>query len=276
MTTRTVQAAWVGAWCFAVVTAPAPVAFAVEPEVGHQLAAVASRSIFFGHQSVGMNVLDGLKDLAREAGVAIRIVEGFPTAAVPAGTVGHAWVGENHRPETKLEAFAKAIDALPAPGVDVALVKLCYVDFGPETDVAALFARYRETIADLKRRHPGTTFVHVTAPLSTVQGGLKGLAKRALGKPPYGLVENVRREEYNSALRRAFDGKEPLFDLARVEATAPDGRLETVAWEGRAAPALHPAYTDDGGHLNAEGRRRAARELVRVLSALPSPSHASR
>jgi len=32
------------------------------------------------------------------------------------------------------------------------------------------------------------------------------------------------------------------------------------------APAMAPEYTDDGGHLNALGRARAAREFIAVLA----------
>jgi lysophospholipase L1-like esterase len=103
---------------------------------------------------------------------------------------------------------------------------------------------------------------------------VKGLAKRLLGKAPYGLVENVRREQYNALLRKAYQGKEPLFDLAGVEATAPGGGASTASFGEQVVPALHPAYTDDGGHLNADGRRRAARALVAVLATLPAPATA--
>lgn len=228
-----------------------------------------TRAVFFGHQSVGMNVLDGLQQLPGASGQVVRIAEVAPGTAVAPGTLAHAWVGRNHDPVSKIEAFARAVDALPAPGVDIALVKLCYVDFAPETDPAAIFSRYRAAIADLQRRHPRTTFVHVTAPVSRVQGGAKALLKQALGKEPYGLIENVRREEYNQLLRQAYEGKEPIFDLARVESTAPDGRVETVEWKGKRAPALVAAYTDDGGHLNQEGKRRAALALLSVLASIP-------
>jgi lysophospholipase L1-like esterase len=107
----------------------------------------------------------------------------------------------------------------------------------------------------------------VTLPLTTVQTGLKAFAKRLLGRAPYGTVENVRREEYNELLRAAYAGREPLFDLARIESTAPDGSAVRVRWQGAVAPALAAQYTDDGGHLNVEGRRRAARELIAVLAA---------
>ncbi|MGA8891980.1 MAG: hypothetical protein WB493_10450, partial [Anaeromyxobacteraceae bacterium] len=253
----------------AVAAGPAVGAEGVPPSAEAGLERLRGKSVFFGHQSVGMNVLDGLQLLAARSGKELRITEVRPGTAIAPGTIGHAWVGENHAPSTKIDAFVRAVDALPAPGVDVALVKLCYVDFAPETDVAAILARYRAALDDLRRRHPHTTFVHVTAPVSTVQGGAKALLKQVMGKPPYGLVENVRREEYNQALRKAYGGKEPIFDLARIESTAPDGRVETVEWQGRRVPALVPAYTDDGGHLNEAGRLRAAAALVDLLAGLP-------
>jgi hypothetical protein len=150
--------------------------------------------------------------------------------------------------------------------VDIALVKFCYVAFDAHTDVRALFAEYQRTLAGLKQVHPRTVFVHVTVPLTTVQSGAKGLVKRALGKIPNGVVKNGQRDEFNRLLREAAGSQEPLFDLAAVESTAPDGRREAFDWHGRSIPALVPGYTDDGGHLNRVARALAARQLVSVLA----------
>ena len=81
--------------------------------------------------------------LASQSGTEVRIVELRPGDAVPSGSLAHAWVGQNHDPDSKIEAFARAVDSLPAPGVDIALVKFCYVDFSADTDAAAVLARYR-------------------------------------------------------------------------------------------------------------------------------------
>ena len=246
-----------------------------DARLGADLERVAHRRIFFGHQSVGGNLLEGVRQLAASAGTGLRIAGAPNAGAVPPATLGHALVAENGDPLRKLQSFEQAMGTGPA-GVDIALMKFCYVDFGPETDAAALFARYRSTVDALQARNPGTTFVHVTTPLTDVQRGPKALLKRLLGRAPYGALENLRREEYNALLRRTYGGKEPVFDLARIESTAPDGTVVTVAWQGRTAPAMTPEYTDDGGHLNAVGRLRAARELVSVLAAVPDRAAASR
>lgn len=230
------------------------------------LARVAQQRIFFGHQSVGVNLLDGIKQLSAMAGVPVRIAEVKAASDVTQAMIGQAFIAENEYPFKKLKSFEDDMGSKPA-GLDIALMKFCYVDFTAETDAKALFTSYRATIEGLKARNPGTTFVHVTAPLASEQGGTKAFVKRLLGRG--GAIKNVRREEYNSLLRKAYQGREPIFDLARVESTAPDGAEVTVEWNGIVAPAMAPVYTDDGGHLNSVGKLRAARELISVLAAIP-------
>jgi hypothetical protein len=240
-----------------------------DPTARQDLESLARRAVFFGHQSVGMDVLRGLEQLAAREGVALRIVDVSPAPSAAPATLSHFFVGANASPVTKLEGFSRALSTISPASPDIAMVKFCYVDFEPTTDAAALFARYRATLAELQARNPRTRFVHVTAPLSTVQSGPKAWAKRLLGRSPYGLVENARREEFNGLLREAYAGKEPVFDLARVESTLPDGTRTTVSWQGRTLPVLAGPYTDDGGHLNEQGRLRAARELLSILAAVP-------
>ena len=248
-------------------------ATAADPALRADLERLARERIYFAHQSVGANLLQGVADLAAEEGVRVRIVRADRASEVPPATFGHTFVPENGAPLEKLKNFRAE---LGSAAVDVALLKFCYVDIEPDTDVGALFAAYRQTIAELRSGHPATVFVHVTLPLTSERrngwmAGWKTLAKRLLGRPPAGIAENARREEYNRMLREAYAGREPLFDLARIESTAPDGSAVRERWRGLAVPALAPQYTDDGGHLNASGRRRAARELIAVLAAARDP-----
>lgn len=232
-----------------------------------ELERITKWRILIGHQSVGMNLLDGVKQLAMAEGVPVHIVEVTTAAAVQPATIGHTFVAANGNPLQKLESFGQAMGL--STEIDVALVKLCYVDFKPETDATALFKRYQATIDGLKAKNPGTTFVHVTAPLTTVPGGAKANLKRFLGRAPYGIVENMRRAEYNALLRQAYLGREPIFDLARIESTTQSGSAVTAEWKDNVVPVMDSAYTDDGGHLNEAGKTRAARELIAVLAAIP-------
>ncbi|MCM2333136.1 MAG: hypothetical protein NDI82_04220 [Anaeromyxobacteraceae bacterium] len=241
-----------------------------EPAVKSGLQALSGRRVFFGHQSVGSNVLDGVRDLAALEGAALRVTEAR-ASGVPAGTLVHLPLAENGDPFRKLHSFVQAFASGEAAGADLALMKFCYVDVTASTDVAALFAAYQRTVAEVEARSPGTTVVHVTVPLQTVEGGLKAWLKGLLGRPIGGAEHNARREAYNDLLRAAYQGRAPLFDLALAESTRPDGSAETITWRGRPLRALVPAYTGDGGHLNEEGRRAAARALVAALAAAPAP-----
>lgn len=241
------------------VTVPA-VALA-DPSLG----ALAQKKVFFGHQSVGENVLAGLAALASEAKVSLRIAEGATAEAFAAPGIVHARVGKNEDPHSKLRDFEALLDG-PARAAEVALVKLCYVDFGPGVDAQKLFEAYLERVEAVKKKHPTLALVHVTAPLTTVQGGLKGFVKNAIGRAPAGQRENQARHAYNTLLRARFGGKEPLFDLAAVEAG--DGPTACrFSRDGQQWPCLRPELTDDGGHLNARGQREAALALAKALAA---------
>jgi len=225
------------------------------------LKAIASSTVLFGHQSVGFNVLDGLRGLAREEGIELRIAQVNGVAELRPDTFGHVTVPSNGDPLRKLASFTTA---LVGGEPDVAFVKFCYVDFDVNTDTRAVFAAYEATLRELKAKHPRTTFVHVTVPLVAGDGYLKSLVKNLLGRASPAVPSNERREEYNALLRSTF-ANEPIYDLARVESTDSSGRPVSATLNGKAVPMLASEYTTDGGHLNAAGARRAALALVTVL-----------
>ena len=234
------------------------------------LVRLSHRRIFFGHQSVGMNLLDGVREIAgRYPDVPFRVIEAPAGPELPQGSLAHAYMAENGNPDLKLESFDRALSSGIGSVVDVAFLKFCYIDFSSMTDAPRLFARYQATLSALRARYPRIVFVHVTAPLTTVQDGPQAALKRLLGRAPAGISENAKREEFNELLRRAYQGKEPVFDLARLESTEPDGGRELHEWNGSKVPALLAAYSDDGSHLNDKARLRFARELIALLAALP-------
>ncbi len=237
-----------------------------DPVLRDDLIKVSRHRVLFGHQSVGANILDGVRELASASGVPLQVVDVKAAVEIGPGTLGHTFVAENGNPLKKLASFEQAIGG-NAVDLDMALIKFCYVDIASDTDVKALFKQYQATLGRLRASHPRTVFVHVTAPLTDIQQGPKALMKKWIGRAPYGIAENIRRDEYNELLRQAYAGREPLFDLARVESTGRDGRQVKVEWRGQTLPALAGEFTDDGGHLNAEGRLKAARELISVLAA---------
>jgi hypothetical protein len=222
----------------------------------------AQRRIFFGHQSVGYNLVEGLELLGKDRPAArLRLVESRSADALADPGLAHAAVGKNRDPSAKLRDFAAALEGGLGARVDVAMVKLCFIDFNRGADPDQLFAEYRATVGRLRVAFPRLRILHVTVPLTTVQSGPRALLKRVLGRPLWGAPENQLRERYNALLRAEYEGKAPFFDLARVEATLPGGA-------GRTPPALAPEWASDEGHLNPAGSRWAAAHLLRALAAV--------
>lgn len=242
------------------------------PAAGAGAAAAVSRTdldrtaklrIVFAHQSVGQNILDGLRTLVAEQGSGLRILE---TRRPPAGEPGlfHFKVGQNGAPEGKIQDYVQTVSSDPAD-IDVALLKLCFIDFNAASDPRRLAQDYADAIQRLQAARPQTRFVAITAPLTTVQTGPKAWIKRLLGQSPAGYDSNLRRQAFNDVLRQRFPHNR-LFDLARLESTA-GGAPIGFEVNGQHVEALDPALSSDGGHLNARGARLAASALVHFLSA---------
>jgi hypothetical protein len=232
---------------------------------------LASERFYFGHQSVGYDIVNGVDDLVKlDPRIGLRIVETSDATAFDTPLFAHSKNGVNKKPDLKIEAFERAVDGALGNRVDVAFYKFCYVDITPETDVEALFETYRASMGRLRDRFPATTFVHVTSPVTVVESGPKAWAKRVLGRPLAGEAANAARTRFNRLMKSAYEGKEPVFDLAGVESTYPDGTASSFKWEGSTYPKLIAGYSYDGRHLNEPGRRWVAAHLLRFLGELPA------
>lgn len=234
----------------------------VTPE---QWKALETRRIFFGHQSVGGNLIQGVQEVLSASRTALRVVETADPGVMSEPGLYHARIGFNGAPSSKLEAFAGIVGRVE--GRSTAVLKYCYVDVTKDTDAAALFEEYRTVVEGLKALRPGVTILHVTVPLLADHGALRHAAAVVRGKPTYREV-NLIRGQYNDLLRQTYSGREPIFDLAQLESTKPDGSRATVRYRGRAIPVLAPEWTYDGGHLNEAGRRRMAERFLAALATL--------
>ncbi len=224
------------------------------------------KSIYFGHQSVGFNILDGVSDIIKEKGnIPMTIKEEAAPKAYESGVLTHSRIGENRAPDSKLSGFVELVNQTKKDNADIMFFKFCYIDFDPDTDVNALFSNYQKAFEKLKKEHPDTQFIHVTAPLTSVQMGAKAWIKDLIGRPIKGRQENMKRYEYNQLMRAAYGGQKNFFDIAAAESTYPDGRRSSFELDGKTYFSLISDYTMDGGHLNEKGRKIVAEELLLAL-----------
>ena len=223
-----------------------------------------NRRILFGHQSVGQNILDGIQALSPTTSIA-ELVSDVP--ATDGHGALHFRIGANHEPYSKIDDFAHFVAANGA-SCDMAMMKLCYVDIDRNTDIDDLFRYYKSMVDKLAGSAPGVHLVHITVPLRCIQLGLRSRIKLLAGQTLEPVEDNVRREAYNSLMRKEYQGGATLFDLAALEATRPDGSTSSIKIGSKEVKTLYPGYSDDGGHLNNNGRQFIAQKLVDLIAKL--------
>jgi hypothetical protein len=233
-----------------------------------QLRDAAQARVFFGHQSVGANLVDGIPGVYQAAGLDAPTVTTDPKSTSD-GFFGHGYIGENGDPLGKIADFDAIMRGGMADKVDVAAMKLCWVDFNSSTDVDAVFAAYQKTMDGLARDFPDVTFLYVTTPLTTESSGAKAWIKGVLGRDS-NSADNVIREKYNGLMRQAYGDTGRLYDLAHLQSTAPDGTHVSGEYKGAPYLALAPEWASDPGHLNAAGSQMVAGAFLKLVAVQPS------
>lgn len=233
-----------------------------------QWEALRGGRFFFGHQSVGENVLTGVQELlAQHPHIGLDVLETADPSRMTEPALYHAKIGRNGEPATKLSEFATVASAGVA-GSGTAMLKYCYVDVTRQTDPVQLFESYSEAMDSLRESNPGLRILHITLPLQKDWGTIHHLYVALKGDRTTHRELNWIRHRYNERLRRSYDGKEPIFDIARLQSIGRDGRERTVRFRGQRVPVLADEWTYDGGHLNEAARRRVGEAFLVMLATL--------
>lgn len=229
------------------------------------------KRIYFGHQSVGFNIVDGIRDVMKNnPQIKINIIETSDLSTVNRGCFAHSLVGENVIPESKINEFEKFIENGIGNTADISGFKFCFVDIHTGTDIDKLFNLYKERMDYLSNKYPKLRIIHMTVPLTSNPVGIKGMIKKVkdilkliMGKD--NMYENKIKFEYNEKIRKAYGNTGRLFDLALSESTYKNGKQYYVKSGNKNIQSLIPEYTDDGGHLNYEGRYKVAEDFLLFL-----------
>ena len=222
--------------------------------------------VFFGHQSVGNNIIDGLGGLYAGSSTEGPIVTPTSDLGSEERFLTHAMVGVNGDPQSKVDEFTSLLAGGLASKADVAVLKFCYVDVTSSSDVRQVFRAYTTAMDNISRDYPDLGVVYTTVPLGTEatwKSKLKAIVTRNV---PPDTADNIAREQYNSLVREKYGSTGRLFDIARVESTREDGSRVQGEHGGRVYFALDDQIAADSGHLNDEGALLAAAEFVRVLA----------
>jgi predicted GNAT family acetyltransferase len=226
---------------------------------------LAQKIILFGHASVGNNIVDGIQEIMstdnRFEKINVRKLESDHQISTPG--FYHFGVRKNGFPKKKCDHFKQMlIDNGLGGKVDIAFFKLCYVDIEEDANVQEIFDYYVKTMEDVKKEFPNIKILHTTVPLYSHGKGIKGFIKRLIKTDNH----NIKRNEFNEKLIEKYNDTDPIYDLASVESSYPDGHRSAFKVKGKEYFSLANEYTYDGGHLNELGRYQAAKNLLKILS----------
>jgi mannan endo-1,4-beta-mannosidase len=232
--------------------------------------ALNSRSVFFVHNSVGDNIVSGLRAVAPGLTITNAVTSGGQPSATGfselymntyAANTGNPIPSFNGRPLDKITYFETLMDN-GGRNAQIAFFKFCYVDFDnnlPEPEV--LIPAYESMLNTLQARYPNVTFVHMTAPLYVYNQSWHNRKQHAL----------------NNWLRSTYPGR--VFDLAAIQAVNANGTAAPTALSPSVgAPTLSTdwAANANDSHLNSAGGQRVASGLISFLAQVrntPSSTH---
>jgi hypothetical protein len=230
---------------------------------------LANKKIYFGHQSVGFNIIDGIIDIMQEMpNIKLNIQETNNPNDFNVPVFAHYRIGKNGDPISKIAEFKKAIENGIGDKVDITFMKLCYVDIEKGTNIEKVFKYYNETMNYLESKYPKVKFIHFTVPLKSTNSGIKTKIKKFLGLLSSEEEDNKKRELYNQLLLKKYSKSKMVFNLSEYESTYPDGKKLVFQAGNQLFSSLIPEYTDDGGHLNGLGRKIIAKQLLLFLQSL--------
>ena len=223
---------------------------------------VSKARIYFGHQSVGNNILEGINKL--DENNILNILEIDEINNLPESFIIHSKIGKNENPNSKCSAFESMIDSI-SNNIDFGFMKFCYIDINRNSDVKALFEYYKSTMDSLIIKYPQIKFIHITSPLRFSDKGIGIWLRELLGRPNNSKLDNVKRNEYNNLLK-AYYPQELIFDLAQIESPYLNGKREYFEMNGEKYYSLIKEFTNDGGHLNELGSKVVASKLINFLA----------
>jgi hypothetical protein len=238
---------------------------------------IPGKKIYFGHQSVGYNIIDGIQDLSREnSNIKLKVLETNNPEYFKESIFAHSLIGENENPESKIDSFVNLMEKSLGKKVDIAFFKFCYVDIVNKSDIKVIFNYYKDEMNKLHKEFPKVKFIHLTVPLTTndkmpygfinkFKFNIKKLLGRDTEKGIY-IGDNIKRNLFNEMLLNEYN--ENVFDLSKFESLLPNGQREKNISNNTTFYSLVRDYTIDGGHLNKTGRIIMAYRLLEFIENL--------
>ena len=232
---------------------------------------LSEKKIFFAHRELGAEIIDGIKSLVKECNyIELNIVETTDPCAFDMPVFAHAKIGICTHPDTKTNGLLDVLDRGVGEKADIIFLKFCYGDLRWESDAQGVFDIYCKMVEEIKNRYPRVELLHITVPIGSKNIGNRSIFREAIkllvGRPSH-LDDNLRRQQYNTLLCNSYPRTGYIFDVALIESINQDGlSCYTKVMGIEKVLVKAPEYSISGGHLNAEGRKIVAEQLLITLA----------
>jgi len=239
------------------------------------------KSIYFGHMSVGNNIIDGMATIIEQKGQSdiVKILRIENVDKINGHGFYHSTIGKNLDPISKIDAFKnKIIDQRIGKKVDIAFFKFCFVDINKDTDINEVFSEYVNCIEEINEQYPELKILHVTCPLKyhlhfgNIKAGNLNKTLRKFARFGVNLFtgdqDNIKRNEYNRLVVDKYGKSDYLFDLAKFESTTKNGGQTSFIYKDKKYLCLNDEYTQDGGHLDELGKIVIGKKMLEYLTAI--------
>ncbi len=238
----------------------------MSPEMSNEIEIINKENIFFGHRSVGENIIQGVREIISKNNTRKLVILKMDSInQIPEKYFLDANIGSNGDPKSKINDFNRIVNLLAPKDLNIAMMKLCYADIKDETNLNEVFKYYSSVIDSIKLKYPNLIIIHFTVPFTSQRTFLMSIKDFIKGRPNNSQLDNVARNKYNLLLLSKYSQNE-IFDLAKIESTNPNGKREEFNYQGKVYNSLINDYSIDGGHLNEEGRRIIAEKFISYLA----------
>lgn len=224
---------------------------------------MAGKTIYFAHQSVGGNIIDGIEEIVdAQAPGKIKIQKRSDAEQVAGPVFLHEYIGENEDPLLKINEYKNSIINEVGQDTDIAVMKFCYLDINKNTDINQVFNEYKKAVNEFENKYPDLKVAHVTVPLTLRDSSIRAFIKNIIGRPD----NNIMRARFNELLLNEYASLESVFDLAAIESTREDGSRTEQKDGDIIYYSLVPEYAADNGHLNRLGQLNAGKQFIEFLA----------
>ncbi len=241
-----------------IIVAPAPSNVIVNHTNFHVISntsAIAQRSYFFAHASVGDNIVNGFNlwhaDNATSFPLIVVNEDDVPSNTITRSTQGMLYNYSRGNPgyTQKIDLFESCITNGWGIRVRVVMNKFCYIDHDGD------WTAYRDSMVSLEQSYPDTLFIYATMPITI-----------------WSTADNIAINNFNNNLRQWISTQHGkyLYDIADIEAYNPDGVQQTFSSGGATYQKLWTGYSSDGGHPDTkDAEKRLASGLYALFGLLP-------